>query len=391
MVPLANQETRVATVFIICASLTKTLFLGGAVLIYASVDAFLYSAIIQGLIQTALLLWYLWRRFPGFWASFDRRFFVAHISYAIPFGLTSILWVAQSDIHNYFVGYQFSASDFAIYAYGCFQLPLISMLQESVTSVLIPRMNRLQLEGAHGEMIRITARAMEKLAFFFFPIYAFLLITSQTFIVTLFTEQYAQSASVFIINLTLLPFRILPTDPIVRSFHELGRVFLMTRVLILCVLVAVLYLGLGYFSLTGIITLAVGAVLVDKVIIEAIVIKKLGIGIRHLPLLKGVAKTAAITLLAGGVTWIVYITSHTYIKEVAVYYAKQLLGITRSGVLEFFSGSMVLLVSALVFVPVYLIAASFLGVIEDDEKAMIKRFFQRVFQGRGPATIAEVQ
>ena len=52
---------------------------------------------------------------------------------------------------------------------------------------------------------------------------------------------------------------------------------------------------------------------------------------------------------------------------------------------------MVLLVSALVFVPVYLIAASFLGVIEDDEKAMIKRFFQRVFQGRGPATIAEVQ
>ena len=58
----------------------------------------------------------------------------------------------------------------------------------------------------------------------------------------------------------------LATDPIVRSYKELGRLFLLTRILVLVGLIAVLYYGLGYFSLTGMISTAVGALLVEKVI-----------------------------------------------------------------------------------------------------------------------------
>src|SRR5207237_634664 len=138
-----------------------------------------------------------------------------------------LLWVMQTDIHNYFVGYKFSASDYAIYAYGCFELPLIAMISESVTSVLIPRTSKLQSENDKPEMIRLTTRAMQKLAFFYFPIYVFLLITAQTFITTLFTRNYAASVSIFLINITLMPFYIWVVDPIVRSYKELGR-FLLT-------------------------------------------------------------------------------------------------------------------------------------------------------------------
>ncbi|CAN5256857.1 hypothetical protein BH20ACI2_BH20ACI2_03080 [soil metagenome] len=390
MVPIANQEAKVATAFIITASVSKTVLLGSAVLVFATVDAFLYAAIIQGVIQTALLLNYLRSRFPGYWRKFDRRFFVEQMTYALPFGLTGILWVAQSDLHNYFVGYQFSSADFAIYAYGCFQLPLISMLYESVTSVLIPRMNTLQLVGDHEEMIRLTARAMQKLAFFYFPIYAFLLITSRTFIVTLFTEEYAASASVFVINLTLLPFSILITDPIIRSFKELGRFFLLTRAFVLAGLVAVLYFGLGHFSLTGVIAVAVGAILVEKAITETMVIRKLGLGLRHLPLLTNVARTAGITLLAGGVTWLVYRNAHVSLLTAGKLLAVNALGIVRPGLIDFVSGSVVLLVAAAVFIPIYLIAASFIGVIEDDEKQAVRQFFRRIFQGRDSTSIAEV-
>ncbi len=63
--------------------------------------------------------------------------------YALPFGIAAVVWIAQIDIHNYFVGYKFSSSDFAIYAYGCFEIPLMTMLAESVTSVLIPKNERL--------------------------------------------------------------------------------------------------------------------------------------------------------------------------------------------------------------------------------------------------------
>ena len=389
-VAIANQEVRVATVFIIVAQFSKALFMGGAVIAFGTVEAFIYAAMIQGVIQTFILLNYLRSRFPGYWREFDAGFFCQQMVYAVPFGLAGILWIAQNDIHNYFVGHKFSSADYAIYAYGCFEIPLIAMLSESVSSVLIPRMNALQLAGNRDEMIRLTMRAMQKLAFFYFPIYVFLLITANTFIITLFTQKYEASTSIFVINITLLPFSILITDPIVRSYKELGRLFLLTRIFVLTALVGVLYYGLGYFGLTGMITTAVGALLIEKVIAESMVIRKLGLGLRHVPLLKNVGKTAVISILAGIVTYFVYANAHAYLLDLGRHLAAQVFSATREGTLDFVGGSFVLLICGLVFSPIYLLAANFWGVIEEDEKNQIKNFVRKILPRRG-SQIVETQ
>lgn len=388
-VAIANQEARAATAFIVIGSLSKTLLMGSAILVFATVEAFIYAAMIQGVIQGFILLMYLRSRFPGFWRGFNWAFFREQMRYAIPFGLTGILWIAQNDIHNYFVGYKFSSADFAIYTYGCFEVPLIAMLAESVTSVLIPRMNALQLVGDRDEMIRLTARAMQKLAFFYFPIYVFLLITSHTFIITLFTEKYEASASVFIINLTMLPFSILITDPVVRSFKELGRLFLLTRIFVLTCLVGVLYFGLASFGLTGMITTAVGAVLVEKLIAESMVFRKLGLGWQHLPLLKNVVKAGVISLFAGLITYLVYTNAHEYLLGVGERLAAQILSTNKLSTLNFVGGSLVLLVSGCVFAPIYLIAANLWGIIEDDEKLIVKNVLRRILPKRGAGPLPE--
>ena len=390
-VAIANQEARVATAFIILAQFSKALLMGGAVIAFATVEAFIYAAMIQGVIQTFILLNYLRSRFPGFWREFDLRFFRDQMVYAIPFGLAGILWIAQTDIHNYFVGYKFSSADFAIYAYGCFEVPLIGMLSESVTSVLIPRMNALHLTCDRSEMTRLTARAMQKLAFFYFPIYVFLLITAHTFIITLFTQKYEASASVFVINITLLPFSILITDPIVRSYKELGRLFLLTRIFVLTSLVAVLYYGLGSFGLTGMITTAVGAVVLEKCIAETIVIRKLDLGWQHLPLLNNILKTAVISSLAGAVTYFVYANAHEYLLNFGEHLAGQVFSTTKLSTLNFVGGSFVLLVSALVFAPIYLLAANFWGVIETEEKNAVRNFIKRFMPRRGETQVAETR
>ncbi len=381
-VAIANQETRVATAFIILTSFSKTLLMGSAVLVFATVESFIYAAMIQGVIQTFILLGYLRSRFPCFWRSFDPRFFREQMVYAVPFGLAGILWLAQNDIHNYFVGYKFTSTDFAIYAYGCFEIPLVAMLAESVTSVLIPRMNALQLAGNRDEMIRLTARAMTKLSFFYFPIYVFLMITAHTFIITLFTAKYAASASVFVINITILPFSILITDPIVRSYKELGRLFLLTRIFVLTCLVGVLYFGLAYFTLTGMITTAVGAILIEKLIAETMVFRKLKLGSEHLPLLKNVAKTAVISLFAGVITYFVYININEYVQAAGVQFARDAFAIERPGTLDFIGGSLVLLISAAVYAPIYLLAANLWGVIEEEEKSVVINFMRQMMPKR---------
>lgn len=388
---VANSEARIATAFIVFASFSKTVLMVSSVFAFATVEAFIYAAMIQGIIQTFILLHYLRSRFPGFWRDFDPAFFWEQMKYAIPFGLTGILWMAQSDIHNYFVGYKFTSAEYAIYAYGCFEVPLIAMLSESVTSVLIPRMNALQLAGDRDEMIRLTARAMQKLAFIYFPVYVFLMITADTFITTLFTHKYEASAAVFAINLTLLPFSILITDPIVRSYKELGRLFLLTRIFVLTSLIAVLYYGLGHFGLTGMIAAAVIAILLEKAIAETMVIRKLGLGLQHLPLLKVIGKTALISLLAGVATYFVYTGLHTALETTGQNFAREAFSTDNQSIIDFVGGSLVLLVSAVVFCPVYLAVANVWGVVEEEDKQTARAFIGKFFVKRPIKPLAETQ
>lgn len=378
IVAIANQEARTATIFIISAQFSKTLLMGGAVLAFGTVESFIYAAMIQGTIQAFFLLNYLRSRFPGFWKNFDRQFFWEQMRYALPFGLAGILWLAQNEIHNYFVGYKFSSADFAIYAYGCFEIPLIAMLSESVTSVLIPRMNALQQEGQTEEMVRLTVRAMQKLAFVYFPVYVFLLITANTFVITLFTHKFEASTPVFLINITLLPFSIFITDPIVRSYKELGRMFLLTRIFVLVSLVATLYYGLEHFTMTGMITTAVCAILAEKLIAETMVVRKLGLGWRDISMLKNVAKTAFASAVAGAVTYLVYSNIHVQLLNFGERFAESALSTSKIGILNFIGGGLVLAISGIVFLPTYLVLANLLGLIETGEKDAAKRFFRSI-------------
>ncbi|MFL6375053.1 MAG: oligosaccharide flippase family protein [Pyrinomonadaceae bacterium] len=376
-VAIANQETRIATGFIVLAQFSKTVLMASAVLVFSKVEAFIWAAMVQGIVQTAVLLWYLTSRFPKFWTKLDPRFFWEQMVYAVPFGLTGILWIAQTDIHNYFVGYKFSSADFAVYAYGCFEIPLISMLAESVNSVLIPRMNILQMRGEREEMIRLSARAMSKLALAYFPIYVFLFITARTFITTLFTERYEQSASIFVVNITLLPFAILVTDPIVRSYKELGRLFLLTRIFVLTCLVGVLYFGLESFGLRAMITTAVGAVIVERCIAAGMVASKLDLNWSHLSLIKNVAKTAIAALSAGVLTYFVYGGIVSYVPAFGARVAMQMFAVMKPTILSFIGGALVLAICAGVFTPTYLLAANLLGIIDNEEKAGVRRVLRR--------------
>jgi O-antigen/teichoic acid export membrane protein len=390
-VALANSEARVATAFIILASFSKTVLMSTAVIVFGTVEAFIYAALLQGVIQAFILLAYLRSRFPGFWRGFDKGFFIEQMFYALPYGVAGVLWIAQTDIHNYFVGYKVSPSEFAVYAYGCFEVPLIAMLTESVTSVLIPRMTALQLNDKKDEMIRLTARVAEKLSLVLFPVYVFLMITAFTFITTLFTTKFEASVPIFMINLTLLPTSILVNDPVVRSFKDLGRPFLVARVVILTLLVAVLYLGLDRLSMVGMISVAVTAILTERVIAGTFVFRKLGIGFRHLTLFKNVGKTALAAGVAGFITYLFYTAFSGALYPQGQELAAAVFRTGNPTILNFVGGCLVLGASALLFTPLYVFTANLLGLFEDDEKRSVHEAWRRLWPGRLEQQLGDTQ
>ncbi len=299
-IAMANQDTKTATLFIVSMQLARTLLLLLAALVFASVPSLIYAAIIQGALQMVVLLVYLSLRFEGFGRGLDWSLMRAQLAYALPLGAAGFLYTMQMDLHNYFVSNRFDAAAFAIYAVGCFNLPLIHILSDSVGSVMIPRVAELQKRGERREIVVLISRMMRKLAAAYFAIYAFLFVMGREFIVVLFRAQYLPSWPVFAINLAMIPLGIIASayDPVVRAYPEQRFFLLRVRAVLLGALSVALWFWTERIGLVGVISCVVATNLVERAVIAVRCGKVLGATRREIFLFKDVGKLACAALCA---------------------------------------------------------------------------------------------
>jgi O-antigen/teichoic acid export membrane protein len=359
MLPVANQELKLAMTVSIGAQILRTgLFLSAAIF-WGTVASLIWAAILYGALAVGIFVYYLTMRFPGFWRGIDFKLFSEQLSYAAPLGLMGIVWYFQYDLHNYFVSNQFGAAAFAVYSIGCFQLPVLQLLSEATSSVLISQMAVLQRENQTDQMLFLSLRSTRKLAAVVFPVYAFLMVTGLQFIEFLFSARYAGSWPIFRINLTLLPLGVLMLDPVARAFAEYRYLLLKLRVVFFVLLLVALWWSIPRFGMIGAISSVVFLGVADRAIQTWIFGRALHFGRRHLPQLTDTAKlalsAAAAALLTLG--------------------ARMLMAGSRP--------LLVLLVCGAVFTPAYVLAVKLLGVVEPDEMQFLLRALLSPLQGIG--------
>jgi O-antigen/teichoic acid export membrane protein len=346
-IAMANQETKTATLFIVAMQLARTILLLAAAMIFASIEAIIYAAIIQGALQTIVLLVYLFLRFENFGRRFDWALLRTQLSYALPLGVAGFLYAMQMDMHNYFVSNSFDAATFAIYAIGCFNLPLIHILGDSVGSVMIPRVAELKEQGARREIVELIARMMRKLAAAFFALYAFLIVAGQEFIVVLFREQYLASWPIFAINLGMIPLGIITAayDPVMRAYPEHRFFLLRVRAVLLGGLFVALWFGTRRVGLIGVISLVVLTNLLERIVVAVRCGKALGMTWGQLALFRDVGKLACAAACAALATALV-----------------------RAFVVEAMPPFFVLAICGVVFACVYLAGVWLFGILSPEER-----------------------
>ncbi len=301
---LANGEARMAAVFIVVIQFSKAVLLFLAALWIGSVWALVVAALVHGVVQAAALLWYLSSRFPGYWRTFEAPIMRAQLAYALPLGAAGLLYWLQIDLHKYLVAHRFDAATFAIYAIGCFELPILAILNESVGSVLIPRMSELQKDGRRQEIVELAANALRKLAGVHVPLFVLLLITGRELISVLFTPQYLAAWPIFAINIILIPFSI-PTiacDAVIRAYAEHRFFLIRLRVISTLLLVLGLWWGLDRFGLIGAISVVVGVNLFERLMTTIKSGRVLQVTWADAPLVADLAKIAGAAAFAGVVT-----------------------------------------------------------------------------------------
>jgi FkbM family methyltransferase len=359
---VANQEVRLASVAILGVQISRAALFVAAAALGGTIRAVLMAAVLQGVVQVAALWWYLESRFPHFWRSLDLRFLRYQLAYSLSFSIAGLLYSLQIDLHSYYVSHRFGSAAYAVYAIGCFQLPLFGILAESVGSVMIPRVSALEREGSHREVVLLTARAMCKLASIYFPAYALLFVVRREFIETLFTARYAASIPIFAVNLTLVPLGILITDPVMRAYPAHRQFLIKLHAAVLAGLIVTLPLAIDRFGLIGSVWTVVTFAFVARAATVLKICAFLNARPRDIRLLVDVGKAAAAATIAA----------------VVVSFGRPALG-TSSWVVLGLSGS--------AFGIIYLAAALAFGLVTEEQRTLARYAIRRVASHTWPVQL----
>jgi len=198
-----------------------------------------------------------------------RDFLREQLAYSVPFGLAGTVVTVLSSVDRFYVSRLFDSATFAIYSVGCFQLPIVTIVFTSATSVILGRMAELQKEGKLREMLMLWRSATRKMSHVSIPITVVFAVLAEEFVVGLFTAQYRAAVPIFIAFLFLIPRQAVPYGAVTRAFG-LTRFILGVCVVALGVAVALSALLVKPLGLLG---PAIGVIVGSWVVAEVQVAK----------------------------------------------------------------------------------------------------------------------
>ncbi len=352
-VATANEDVALSTTFIITVQLTRTLFMFSSVLIVRSIESLLYAAILVGIVQSSLLLWYLNRRFPRYWRVFSLATFKEQASYVLPLGVAGILYVVQSDLHSYLVAAHFPPAQYALYSVGASPLPLVTLLRDSVNTVLLGRVSGLEQRGESKLMLDLVFRSVRKLCAIYLPICVAILVLGHELLITMYTKQYLESYPILALNAVLLPVGALISDPVLRAHYKYRFTALKVRAVTIPILVGMALWGIRSFGMIGAMGAFVISSTVERLILFTLSVRILRMQRSDWKTFGEILKFLASACVAGLVT--------AYVR------------FALSGM----RAQLVLLIGSAVFAGVYAVMVVSMRLLVPEEKQMINRYTTR--------------
>lgn len=162
----------------------------------------------------AASLYTLSRHLPFRWDFGALR---TQLLFSLPMAAATMAGVLGRHLDKVVISSYFTPEQYAIYANGSYDIPLINILTLSVTAVLVPSIVRARIGGDTPEVQRLWHGGARRLAWAFFPATVGLFLLAEPFMVLLFSEKYAASAGPFRVLVLILPARIAMHSAFLRA------------------------------------------------------------------------------------------------------------------------------------------------------------------------------
>jgi O-antigen/teichoic acid export membrane protein len=130
------------------------------------------------------------------------------LRYGLPMTVVSLAGTIAYQFDRIVVGTSFPPHDFAIYALGAVEIPIVLLVGQAVTNVLIPALAKLWQAHDRIGMIALWQLSIRKMGVILFPSFVFLMLMAEDVVRLLYGPGYEQSVVVFRIYLLLIPLRV---------------------------------------------------------------------------------------------------------------------------------------------------------------------------------------
>jgi O-antigen/teichoic acid export membrane protein len=247
LIPMSQGHIKLAAVLRFAYAALQAIGIAvGALLTHSVAGTFAGIVLATGF--RAVACWWMVLRDHGVQSSWEQL--RGQLAYALPFGLAFAVIIPQQNFHQYFVAAHVGAAAFAVYAVGCFQLPIVDMLYTPISEVMQLGIAEHDRDGDRAGPQRLFHEAVARLSLAFLPTMALLWICAPELITTLFTARYREAVPIFRIAILSIPLSALPLDGVMKARAE-NRFLLAVSVAKLGLTVALVVLGFRAYGMEG--------------------------------------------------------------------------------------------------------------------------------------------
>ena len=229
---IVNDDVNLAAVIAVVFAILDVFIMCGATIIYRSLDGLMLGIILASFIKYCVTIIYISRNFKFGKKLIYKTKFRSQIKYALPFGLASIVGIININVDKFFISFFLAPEVFAVYSIGAYLIPIILVVQRSVTDIITPRMSYLHKYNRLEDIRVLWHESIRKLGLILFAITAFLMIAAEDIITIFLPESYILAASVLTIYLLLLPIGVTYYGAIFMATGRTGIIFKITATML---------------------------------------------------------------------------------------------------------------------------------------------------------------
>ncbi|ELP8106282.1 oligosaccharide flippase family protein [Vibrio vulnificus] len=256
---IALEEVRLIKWYCPVIAMINTVVVAVTALFY-NFEYVVYAYIVSAALSFSIALSIIYFVTKGSSMARDNEGIISYskiIKYSWFLALASGIGIVASRYDHMLVSNELGVAVFAIYAVGAFQLPIFSIIQTSVNSVIFSKMVEHHRNGDWEAFSQLWESAVNKIAIVCLPISALLVVFSDEFITLLFGQVYIEAVWVFVVFSLLAPIRCVSFGYI---FKVIGKTHLDVIGAIILLILTIVFVTLGT-NCYGELGAAVGVVL----------------------------------------------------------------------------------------------------------------------------------